>query len=94
LIQVRCESALTTIPELVDQVVKVAKATNQPVADISRQVGADLKTMDVQNLYQNISSNLGSILSDLPAEKKDEIKGTIRKAMGIAPKVTTAGRRR
>jgi hypothetical protein len=93
LIQVRCEASLTSIPEIINQVVKVAKTSGQPVSEVAKQVGKDLGTIDPSNLFQNIASNLGSI-SDLSPEKKGEIKDAVRKGLGLAPRVQQAGRRR
>ena len=89
----RCEASLTTIPEIINQVVRVAKTSGQPVSEVAKQVSKDLGTIDPANLFQNIASNIGSI-SELSNEKKGEIKDAVRKGLGMQPRVQQAGRRR
>lgn len=101
LISVRCDQYLTTIPNLVNQIVKQSKETGQSVDKVVSTVSTELKsqgeqlsTVDPMRLYQNVMSNLGSVISDLPEDKKNAARDAVRKAVGAPPRNTQGGRKR
>jgi len=90
LIQIRCNTPLTSIPDLLKEVVNVAKQTGKPVADVQKQIAPPLETMDAMNTYKTIMNGLSGI--DL-GDKREGIKDSVKKSLGIQPKPTTGGRR-
>lgn len=101
LIAVRCNSYLTTIPGLVNEISKQAKSTGQSVdkvvSTVSKELanqGEQLTTVDPMNIYRNVMTGLGSVISDLPEDKKNAARDAVRKGVGAPPRNTQGGRRR
>jgi hypothetical protein len=93
LVQTRCESPRSTVPDLIREVVKVAKDTGKPATEVLKQVGEPLGTIDPSNIYGKISSLLGPELSGLAPEKIANIKDAIKRGVGLQPKEPRGGRR-
>jgi len=91
LISVRCDQALTTIPQLIKAVPEVAKSVGKPVTEVVRDVGAQAQDIDLNRLYGNVMSGLGSIV---PEERKNDARDIVKKALGLPPRVQQGGRRR
>ena len=84
LISVRCASAQSSIPGLVGEVVKAVK----PVVDASKDVGRELGTIDLQNIYSRVVQSPGILkwLNSLPDEEKVQQKTQIKQSLGLEPR--------
>lgn len=91
LISVRCDKYLTTVSQLIEAVPQVAKSVGKPVQDVVKDVGAQAQEVDLNRLYGNVMSGLGSIV---PEDKKNEVRDIVKKSLGLPPRVQQAGRRR
>jgi hypothetical protein len=86
LISVRCDRPLSTIEGIINAVPQVAKAVGKSSQEIVRDIGAQASDVDPMRTYQNVMSNLGSIISDLPDDKKNAAKDAVRKGVGAPPR--------
>ena len=99
LIAVRCDSYLTTIPELIKQLSKEVKNSGQSVDSVARAVKADLgaQSSDVPDPIQTwnrVQSMVGADLKKIPdPELAKSIKDQIQKALGVPPREPRGGRR-
>jgi len=99
LIAVRCDSYLTTIPELIKQLSKEVKNSGQSVDSVARAVKADLgaQSSDVPDPVQTwnrVQSMVGADLKKIPdPELAKSIKDQIQKALGVPPREPRGGRR-
>ncbi len=89
LIAVRCNSALTSIPQLMRAIPKVAEKTGTTTNQVVRAIGAEAAGVDPNQLFQQIMSNMGGFINE---EKKGEARDAARRIAGLPPK--QGGRRR
>jgi hypothetical protein len=89
LIAVRCNSALTSIPQLMRAIPKLAEKTGTTTNQVVRAIGAEAAGVDPNQLFQQIMSNMGGFISE---EKKGEAREAARRVAGLPPK--QGGRRR
>ena len=98
LIQTRCDAAASTVGEITKEIVKVAKDSGKPVADVAKAVSVPLGTLDPLNVWQKFTNVLGSISLDDDKTKDIEIKRKLKdeartKVFGLEPKEPKGGRR-
>lgn len=93
LIQMRCNSPLTSIPDLLNEVANVAKQTGKPVAEVQKQIAPPLQSIDFGRVNGMFDSLLSKI-SDLTPEEKLEKRNKLRETFGLQPKgqAPTGGR--
>jgi hypothetical protein len=91
LIQIRCNTPLTSIPDLLKEVANVAKQTGKPVADIQKQIAPSLETIDLGRITGQFESLMSK--TELTADEKAERRNRLKETLGIQPKPTTGGRR-
>jgi hypothetical protein len=93
LVQTRCDVPLTSVSQVMDEIVKLSKTTGKPVADTARSAVAPLVTVAPENLYGRVNGLLDSILakSTLTDEEKSAKRNQAREIFGKEPK---GGRRR
>jgi hypothetical protein len=91
LIQIRCNTPLTSIPDLLKEVANVAKQTGKPVADIQKQIAPALETIDLGRITGQFESLMSK--TELTAEEKAERRNRLKETLGIQPKPATGGRR-
>jgi hypothetical protein len=89
LIAVRCNSALTSIPQLMRVIPKVAEKAGTTTSQVVRAIGAEAAGVDPNQLFQQIMSNMGGFINE---EKKGEAREAARRIAGLPPK--QGGRRR
>jgi hypothetical protein len=91
LIQIRCNTPLTSIPDLLKEVANVAKQTGKPVADIQKQIAPSLETIDLGRITGQFESLMSK--TELTADEKAERRNRLKETLGIQPKPTIGGRR-
>jgi hypothetical protein len=84
LIGIRCSSAQSTIPGLVGEVVKAVK----PAVEASKNVGRELGTMDLQNIYSRIvgSPGIQRWFRELNEDERADQKMHLKQALGLEAK--------
>jgi hypothetical protein len=88
LVDIHCESPLTTVPGLLSQI-------TQPIVEAARPVGKELEKMDMNNIYQKVLGSLGALREGKSLEQWTETKDRLKEALGIPPRERQqAGRRR
>ena len=99
LIAVRCDSYLTTIPELIKQLSKEVKNSGQSVDSVARAVKADLGAQssdvpDPSQLWNKVQSMAGADFKKITdPDLAKSIKDQIQKALGVPPRDPRGGRR-
>lgn len=91
LIQIRCNTPLTSIPELLKEVANVAKQTGKPVVDVQKQIAPALESIDLGRITGQFESLMSK--TELTAEEKAERRNRLKETLGIQPKPPTGGRR-
>lgn len=86
LVDIHCDSPLTTVPGLLNQI-------TQPIIEASRPVGKELEKIDISNIYQKVLNSIGPLREGKPVEQWIETKERLREALGMAPRQQQAGRR-
>jgi hypothetical protein len=91
LIAVRCNSALTSIPQLMRAIPKVAEKAGTTTSQVVRAIGVEAAGVDPNQLFQQIMTNMGGFISE---EKKGEAREAARRIAGLPPRNQQGGRRR
>ena len=93
LIQIRCDTPLTSIPDLLKEVANVAKQTGKPLAEVQKQIAPPLQSIDFGRVNGQFENLLAKI-ADLTPEEKLEKRNKLRETFGLQPKGAPTGGRR
>jgi hypothetical protein len=94
LIAVRCNSALSSIPDLIRAIPKLAEKTGTSTTQVVRAIGAEAAGIDLNNLFGAVNNDFLEALrtSSLPEERKSELRDRFRAKFNKKP--VEGGRRR
>jgi hypothetical protein len=90
LIQIRCDTPLTSIPDLLKEVANVAKQTGKPLAEVQKQIAPPLQSIDFGRVNGQFENLLAKI-ADLTPEEKLEKRNKLRETFGLQPKGAPTG---
>jgi hypothetical protein len=98
-VQMRCDTPLSTIPDLIAEIAAVAETTGMTVADTVKAATVPLGSIDIDNAYRSTMRLLNETLNkvQLPQEEKDITRTKMRDVFGKGehkPPQAVGGRRR
>ena len=99
-VQMRCDAPLTTIPDLIGEIVQVSKSTGTSVSDTIKQATVPLGSIAIDNAYRSsmtIFNDLRNKSQLLPAEKyasRNKLKEVFGKGEHKPQPQVIGGRRR